>query len=153
MTDNITFGRNSLSSTPLRFLPFLPRARERAALDRNRMLILFYLTRSPGSHRPSLSLGDRADQGEWSNQITQDTITLGRYTGKEVFVAWISLGKRTIQVWRGNATVLTIYPSYVRGEEQTQRGLAWGCEKRSHTYQAWPISPLCNGFQQGNFCK
>ena len=34
--------------------------------------------------------------------------------------------------------------SYVRGEE---RGLAWGCEKRSHTYQAWPISLRCIGFQ------
>ena len=59
LSDHLPIRKNSLSSTPLRFLH-----RERAALDRNRMLILFYLTRSPGS-----------DQGEWNNQITQDTIT------------------------------------------------------------------------------
>ena len=124
-SDDLPIRINSLSSTPLRFLPRESCIGSESDAD----IILF-------DEVPRI----RPRRVEQSNNTRHNNIR-GRYTGEEVFVAWISMGKRTIQVRRGKGSHNI---SYARGEE---RGLAWGCEKRSHTYQAWPISLRCIGFQ------
>ena len=88
-----------------------------AALDRNRMLILFYLTRSPGS-----------DQGEWNNQITQDTITSEEGTLERRFL-WHGYPWANGLFRSEGEKVLTIYP--MQGE---RRGAWLGVVRNARTH-------------------